>query len=433
MAGTRSTPSDHSVPDGWQRVRLGDVAVVNPKRPRLDVDADALVTFVPMAAVGEDFSGIKENYTRPLSEVSKGYTYFEEDDLLFSKITPCLQNGKHSIAKNLLNGIGFGSTEFHVVRVRDSASPRFLFRSLIRPDIIKECADSFTGTAGQQRVQPDILRSLPVLLPPLPEQRAIAAVLDSIDDAIEGAEAVIAATEGLRDSLLHDLLTRGLPGQHTEFRDVPGLGTIPADWEVVLLGDVIRKFEYGTSTKCSSEPSGMPILRIPNIASGALNLSDLKYANLGPKESASIQLAAGDILLVRTNGNPDICGQCWVSEGLEGKWGFASYLVRGRADQSQVSPWFVGHFLRSDVGRRLLKGNIRTSAGNYNLSVGNLGAMPLPCPPRHEQDSIVDTIRGLSRSIELAREEAAKIRLLKASAADALLTGRVRVGQYRCR
>ena len=426
MAGTRSTPSDHSVPDGWQRVRLGDVAVVNPKRPRLDVDADALVSFVPMAAVGEDFSGIKENYTRPLAEVSKGYTYFEEDDLLFSKITPCLQNGKHSIAKNLLYGIGFGSTEFHVVRAGDSASPRFLFRSLIRPDIIKECADSFTGTAGQQRVQPDILRSLPVLLPPLPEQRAITAVLDSIDDAIEGAEAVIAATEGLRDALLHALLTRGLPGQHTEFRDVTGLGTIPADWEVVRLGDVVPKFEYGTSVRCTTEPLGMPILRIPNITSGDLNLTDLKYADLSSKESASVQLDAGDILLVRTNGNPEICGQCWVSDGLKGHWGFASYLVRGRADRSRMNPWFVGHFLRSDVGRRLLKGNIRTSAGNYNLSVGNLGAMPLPFPKLSEQEAIVMAVKGLTQSVEVTREEATGLRLLKESAADALLTGQVR-------
>ena len=246
MAGTRSTPSDHSVPDGWQRVRLGDVAVVNPKRPRLNVDAADHVTFVSMAAVSEDFSGIKDSYTRPFSEVSKGYTYFEEDDLLFSKITPCLQNGKHATATNLLNGIGFGSTEFHIVRAADLASPRFLFRALTRPEIIKECANSFTGTAGQQRVQPDTLRSLPILLPPLPEQRAIAAVLDSIDDAIEGAEAVIAATEGLRDALLHDLLTNGLPDQHTEFRDVPGLGTIPADWEVVRLGDVAEVRHFGT-------------------------------------------------------------------------------------------------------------------------------------------------------------------------------------------
>ena len=154
-------------------------------------------------------------------------------------------------------------------------------------------------------------------------------MLDSIDDAIEGAEAVIAAIEQLRGSLLHDLLTRGLPGQHTEFRDVPGLGTIPAAWEVVRLGDVIPKFEYGTSVKCSSEPVGMPILRIPNIASGQLNLSDLKYADLGPRESASVQLKAGDILLVRTNGIQISV----VNAGCQTDW---------RADGVMPHTWFEG-------------------------------------------------------------------------------------------
>ena len=80
--------------------------------------------------------------------------------------------------------------------------------------------------------------AFPLLLPPLPEQRAIAAVLDSIDEAIEGVEAVITATERLRDALLHELLTRGVPGRHTQWKDVPGIGTIPAAWDVVRLGDV---------------------------------------------------------------------------------------------------------------------------------------------------------------------------------------------------
>ena len=79
---------------------------------------------------------------------------------------------------------------------------------------------------------------LPILLPPLAEQRRIAAILDAIDEAIERTEAVIAATERLRDALLHDLLTLGVPGWHSEWRDVPGLGVIPSDWEVVRLGDV---------------------------------------------------------------------------------------------------------------------------------------------------------------------------------------------------
>ena len=112
------------------------------------------------------------------------------------------------------------------------------------------------------------IRALPILLPPLPEQRAIADVLDSIDEAIERTEAIIAATETMRDSQLHELLTRGVPGWHTEWKDVPGIGTIPADWEVVRLGEIIPRFDYGTSVQCNSDPSGIPVLRIPNIASG---------------------------------------------------------------------------------------------------------------------------------------------------------------------
>ena len=94
-------------------------------------------------------------------------------------------------------------------------------------------------------------------------------MLDSIDDAIEGAEAVIAATEGLRDALLHDLLTRGLPGQHTEFRDVPGLGTVPADWEVVRLGDVIEDGPTNGIYKPDSDyGSGVCLIRIDDFSFG---------------------------------------------------------------------------------------------------------------------------------------------------------------------
>ena len=85
------------------------------------------------------------------------------------------------------------------------------------------------------------------LLPPLPEQRAIAAVLDSIDEAIERTEAVITATERLRDALLHELLTRGVPGWHSEWKDVPGIGTIPADWDVVRLGDGVTHVGSGVT------------------------------------------------------------------------------------------------------------------------------------------------------------------------------------------
>ena len=254
-------------------------------------------------------------------------------------------------------------------------------------------------------------------------------MLDSIDAAIERTEAVIAATAALRDSLLHELLTRGVPGWHTEWKDVPGIGTIPAEWEVVRLGDVISKFDYGTSVQCNGDPTGTPVLRIPNIASGELDLSDLKYGDLSSNELAKLRLATGDILLIRTNGNPDICGRSWVTHGLEGDWAFASYTVRGRPNPSCVVPAFVGHFIGSDTGRRLLRGHIRTSAGNYNLSVGDLGSMLFPCPSLAEQDRVVDFISRSTELIEYSRVELGRLNATKTAAADALLGGRVRVAK----
>ena len=147
----------------------------------------------------------------------------------------------------------------------------------------------------------DTTRSLPILLPPLAEQRAIAAVLDSIDEAIERTKEAIAATEALRDSLLHELLTRGVPGWHTEWKEVPGLGTIPADWEVVRLGNVcdINRQSW------SPDGNDREILYLDLTAVkalGELNTPRLVKASEAPSR-ARRKVASGDILIstVRPN------------------------------------------------------------------------------------------------------------------------------------
>ena len=181
----KEAPSIGTIPANWKAVRLGDVAEVNPRRPRIEPKSNPLVGFIPMAVVKEQLGGIQKTLRRPYEEVRTGYTYFENQDVLFAKITPCLQNRKHALINDLSDGYGFGTTEFHVLRSGDSLEPRHLFRVVTQPHNIKKCADSFTGTAGQQRVQPDTIRSLPVPLPPLPEQRSIAAALDALERTIE--------------------------------------------------------------------------------------------------------------------------------------------------------------------------------------------------------------------------------------------------------
>ena len=428
MATATAIAASQRVPDGWRWMRLGDVADVAFS----GVDKKTADGELPVQLCNYTDVFYNHRISAEMDLMSATATTSERDkwslkagDVLFTKdsetpdeigIPSCVIEDMPDV----LCGYHLGLAR----PIKSTVEGPFLSYALGSAELRRQFSRIANGIT-RFGLTLDATKGLPIL-PPLPEQRAIAAVLDSIEDAIEGAEAVIAATEQLRDSLLHDLLTRGLPGKHTEFRDVPGLGTIPADWEVVRLGDVIPKFEYGTSVKSHVDPFGSPVLRIPNIARGELDLRDLKYTDLSPSELEALELCTGDILLVRTNGNPEICGRCWVVEGLEGQWAFASYIVRGRVIKSEANPAFVGHFLSSASGRRLLRGHIRTSAGNYNLSVGNLGSIPLPCPTLDEQKSIVKIVARVNVTMGEARAEMDGLQFLKESTADALLTGRVR-------
>ena len=203
----KEIPRLGTIPADWKVVRVGEVAKVNPRRPRLEVKDSTQITFLPMAAIAENCAGILSRPHRAYREISRGYTYFEENDVLFAKITPCLQNGKHALATGLTRGFGFGTTEFHVIRAGSLIKPTHLFHVLTRPINIDRCKNQFRGTAGQQRVHPETLRSLPIPLPPLLEQRAIATVLASIDNAIETSQRRKDALNQLKESTAEALLT----------------------------------------------------------------------------------------------------------------------------------------------------------------------------------------------------------------------------------
>lgn len=159
---------------------LGEASYINPRLTER-LDDDASVAFVPMAAVSSEEARVIASTDRPYSEVKKGYTYFESGDVLVAKITPCFENGKIAQA-NLPHKVGFGSTEFHVVRPRRGVSDgRYLHHYLRQPQIRLAGERRMTGSGGQRRVPEDYLASLPVPLPPVAEQRRIAAILDQAD------------------------------------------------------------------------------------------------------------------------------------------------------------------------------------------------------------------------------------------------------------
>jgi type I restriction enzyme S subunit len=176
------------LPKGWHWVKLGEVCKINPPRPKNFVRfPNAPTTFVPMAAVDEKTGTILNPEVVPYSKVFKGYTYFEENDVLFAKITPCMQNGKHVTARNLIDGIGFGTTEFHVLRPSNEILSGWIYFFIRQPHFLQEATAYFTGAVGQQRVPESFLSNYIIPLPPIEQQKYIVAKIQELMQEVERA------------------------------------------------------------------------------------------------------------------------------------------------------------------------------------------------------------------------------------------------------
>ncbi len=171
----------------FSKVHISVFAELNPPRNYLGLNDDFLVSFVPMEAIDEFSGSIKIITEKPLKDVKKGYTFFAENDVLFAKITPCMENGKIAIARNLSNGIGFGTTELHVFRTKaGKAIPKYIYYFLRTKYFREEAAKYMTGASGHKRVPEKFLMDFPYPLPLLSVQQEIAAKLDKEMEALEG-------------------------------------------------------------------------------------------------------------------------------------------------------------------------------------------------------------------------------------------------------
>ena len=271
---------------------------------------------------------------------------------------------------------------------------------------------------------PTDIASLPLLLPPLPEQRAIAAVLDAIDDALERTEAVVAATERLRDALLHELLTRGVPCWHSAWRDVPGLGTIPADWEMVRLGDV-AEVRNGT-TPSRARLDYWQGDEVPFVKTGQVN--DVFIVE--PDEFITSQaVTAGAVVVPKSSVLIAMIGQ-GKTRGMTARLGFDAAInqnfaaVYGADEDFSLAFFFAWARHNYSVIRALGQGSNQDA-----LNCALIEGMRVPKPPVAEQRTIATMLDSIDEAIKHTRDEREELQSLKESTADALLTGRVRMGE----
>ncbi len=188
---------DSFISSKFEIVRLGDICDINPKKSELkELELDTEVSFVPMQDVNEHNISFLPKEKRKLAEVLKGaYTYFQNDDVVLAKVTPCFENGKAGLAKNLLNGIGFGSSELFVIRGSNQILPQFIFQ-IVTSNVFREYSiPKMTGTGGLQRVPKSCLEDFMFPLPPISVQKEIVAEIESYQNEIEELKKKIAINE----------------------------------------------------------------------------------------------------------------------------------------------------------------------------------------------------------------------------------------------
>ena len=272
----------------YTQVPLGEICKVNPRAKETGCRDDTVVSFVPMAAVDGQAGEIAVYAERPFAEVDKGYTSFENGDILFAKITPCMENGKVALAQNLSNGIGRGSTEFYVLRPGERVLGEYIYHFVRQPQFREEAKKNFTGTAGQQRVPKSFVQNAPVPLPPLAEQRRIVGILNRA-----------ARIERLRRQV-QERLQEFIPALFVKMFGDPAIN--PMGWETAPLSNVCTIVGGGTPRRSNSSYFGglVPWATPTDVTalSGLLiNATEETITEPGLRESSARLVPARTVLL----------------------------------------------------------------------------------------------------------------------------------------
>ncbi|QDI90770.1 restriction endonuclease subunit S [Salicibibacter halophilus] len=296
--------------------------------------------------------------------------------------------------------------------------PNYIFYSLLYR---RNQLEALAGATTVPIINKKTFSQFKILAAPLPEQHKIAAILTSVDDAIEKMEAIIAQTEKVKKGLMQKFLTQGIG--HTKFKQTE-IGEIPEEWEVISLGDLsTAKPAYGAGASASSYNTSLPrYIRITDVDQfGRLNNDDPKSID---NESANgYVLSQGDLLFARSGAT---VGKTYLYNKEDGYCAYAGYLIRFKLDINRVLPEFIFNVTHSNYYYRWVTRMLRAGA-QPNINAKEYSSLLVPVPPIKEQTEIVDIITSVDNKITAEHQKLAQLQALKKGLMQVLLTGKVRV------
>lgn len=427
----------YEVPENWIWVKLGGVIDVNPPKLKMTslTDEDRC-SFVPMAAVSDTDGVIFAPEERGFKQVKTGYTQFVEEDVIFAKITPCMENGKSAIAKDLINGVGYGSTEFYVLRTSELLENKLLYQLVRSSSFRAEAKRHMTGAVGQQRVPKKFIEDYPFPLPPLNEQKRIADKVERLLDKINQAKQLIEeakATFELRRAAILDKAFRGeltkkwreenqdklihgaelyhliknnrlenveskreLKEVSQMFEDSNLQELIDANGWIHLKANMFcLNINCGrTPTEDISESGEVPFLKVYNIVN---NKIDFEYKpQFIPKEVSDSNLEKSKLLpndIIMNIVGPPLKKIAVIPNDYP-EWNMNQAIVRFRP-LNYVLTKYLYYCLQFDETLKEVINQTRGVVGQSNISVNQSRSLSMPIPSVEEQHEIVNALEKL--------------------------------------
>ena len=352
-------------------VAIGEVCLINPRKNELaGLDPGTIVSFVPMADIYEHRITFQPLQKKILSEVSASYTYFKDRDVLLAKVTPCFENGKAGIARGLVNGIGFGSSEFYVLRPGASVLPEWLYFCVMHSQFRESGIAQMTGTGGLQRLPRDFVKHFQIPLPPLEVQQEIVAEIEGYQKVIDGARAVV---ENYRPHINVD-------------PDWPMVTFSEAPFEII---DGDRGVNYPKKEDFSSDGYCV-FLNTKNVRPNGFDFEDVAFISRKKDEALRKGRLCRKDVVITTRGTVGNTGYYDNSVPFD-RIRINSGMLIFRVDESRLSGEYLFRFFQSQNFKRQRESIVSGSA-QPQLPILSLNRALLPVPNLETQQAIVAEI-----------------------------------------
>ena len=408
------------MPRHWKVLKAKHVGSSNPSKnnPKTTHLKDKIVVFLSMERVHTDGT-IDQELRLPYSQLKNGYTYFEEGDILIAKVTPCFENGKIVHIKNLETSVGFGSTEFIVIRPNtQKVFPPFLFYLLYNEPLRSIGKNFMTSAVGLKRVPTEYVENFQVPIPTYQEQTQIANFLDrktgQIDELIRVKERRIELLQEQRTALINQAVTKGLdPDVGMKPSSVEWIGEIPKHWEINRLKYVAKILPSNVDKHIYPDEIQVKLCNYTDVYYNDYITVDsvLEKGSCNEREFTKFVLRKGDVIITKDSETPDDIGvPTFVKDNLDNVvCGYHLTMIRPLVCRGE----FIFRFIQSDRTRRYFEVN-SNGITRYGLGKASIENLLLPIPPDSEQRQIADFLNQKTKQIdELIVAELRKIELLK--------------------